>query len=100
MQCELAQLRCDAVIPFISARRSSIAVTSLRRYRSLVFFGCHHFHPGEDFIRRQYPIHRDGVTPLGRTTEPQWPVAARSDRYLDLPANDNLAANLTVTILD
>src|SRR5438034_6628218 len=39
------------------ALRSSIAVISRRRRRSFAFFGCHHLHLGDDFIRWQHPIH-------------------------------------------
>lgn len=51
--------------------------------------------PVEDFISRQYPIHRDRRTALGRTNDPQGSDSARAADYLDIVASNNFATAQT-----
>src|SRR5437867_10149485 len=100
MECELAQLRCETVVFFARVPCLPVAYSNIGRLfcRTFAFFcGHYHLHLREDFVRRQHPIHRNGVTTLRRTTEPQRPIAACSAGYLDLPASNNPAANQAVT---
>ena len=58
-ECELAQSRCDAVVYATTALMPSIAVRNCPRYRNFAFPGDRSLYLGEDFIGRQYPIHRN-----------------------------------------
>ena len=68
-----------------------------RRYFALLL--CRSFHFGEDLIRGQHPVHRNGIAPFRWTTESQWTVAAGSASELDLPPGNELAANQTITFV-
>ena len=57
MESELAPSRCDVVVQSLRALKSAIVVIHWRRYGSFAFFVCQHLDPGDDFIRRQHPIH-------------------------------------------
>jgi hypothetical protein len=57
MESELAPSRCDVVVRSLGALKSAIVVIHWRRYGSFAFFGCLHLDPGDDFTRRQHPIH-------------------------------------------
>src|SRR4030095_9644786 len=71
-----------------------------RRHRDVAaFFVRCSFHPGKDLIGRQHPIHRNRIATLCRTTRPQPAVATSCNRYLDLPAGDNLPADETETLV-
>src|SRR5689334_1079330 len=97
MERELAQSRCDPVVPTIAGRAPTVAATNGSHHRSFAFFCDHPLHLRENFIRRQYPIHWNRVATLRGTTEPQRPVAARSARYLDLLASNDFATNQAET---
>jgi len=96
---EFAQSRCDPVVSTIAGRVPSVAAANGSRYCSFAFFGNHPLHFRENLIRRQYPIHRNWVATLRRTTNPQRPVAACSARYLDLPASNDFATDQAETFL-
>jgi hypothetical protein len=94
---ELPQSRCDTVVLFMGRLRMSIVTASRCQCGSFAFFGRPHLDAREDFIRGQHPIHRNRVTTLARTTQPQRSIPARPTAHLDLSASNDLAAYETVT---
>lgn len=86
---------------FIGSHRFDVANSYGSRFwrRSFALFLCQSFHFGEDLIRGQHPIHRNGVALFRWTIEPQRTVAAGSASDLDLPPRNEIAANQTVTFL-
>ena len=98
---ELQQSRHDVVMRFIGSHRFAVDNSYDSRFwsRRFALFPCELFHFSEDLIRRQHPVHRNGVALFRWTIEPQRTVAAGSASDLDLPPRNEIAANQTVTFL-
>ena len=86
---------------FIGSHRFAVDNSYDSRFwsRRFALFRCELFHFSEDLIRRQHPVHRNGVALFRLTIEPQRTVAAGSASDLDLPPRNEIAANQTVTFL-
>src|SRR5262245_58181492 len=99
MQSQPAQSRHKMLVALVCVSGFAVANSygSWFYHRSFVLFGCHFFYFGKDLIRRQNPVHRNGVAPFSGTTQPQWTVAVGSTSDLDFPPREEITANETVT---
>jgi hypothetical protein len=99
VESELAPSRCDVVVRSFRVLKSAIVVIRWRWCGSFALFGFQHLEPGDDFIRRQHPIHWNRITASRWATQPQRAVAACFARHVDLAASNNLTANQTVALV-
>jgi hypothetical protein len=68
---KLQEARHEVIVRFMAWRCFALVNSHSRRRQlmSCALFGCQLFHFGQDLIRGQHPIHRNGVAPFRWTIE-------------------------------